>query len=396
MSDSVAAEDDERLFRLQPLPCIDVALNGAIIRANPAFCAMTGRAEDQLRELGLFAIVCQDARDDVTQALSIASTSDTSSFDAPISRPDGELRWLEWRGVRMLATSVIQFVACDVTSSRRITDEFQERERFLSTVLSNLPGMVYRCRNDPQWTMEFVSAGAQDLTGYAVEDLLGNKTISFGELIHADDAARIWDIVQKAMATRSPFTLEYRIRTKSGAERWCYEQGRGVYANGELLALEGFITDITERVRAEHELRDKLTLIEAQRNQIADLSLPIIEVWDGVLTLPVVGVLDAARAARIMEGLLDAVVRTQSEQVIIDLTAVQYVDAEVAEHLVAILRAVQLLGARGILSGIRPGAAQALAGLSTNLAGIPTTSDLRGALRLCMKSATKPAQTRKL
>lgn len=384
---STAAEADERLFPLTPVPCLDVELNGAIVRANPAFCAMSGRTEEQLRALGLFGLVCQDVRDEVARAL--ASTSESASFNASISRPSGELRWLEWHGVKRVAGDIFCFIAYDVTAARLLADEIQERERFLSTLLSNLPGMAYRCRNDPEWTMEFVSAGTQKLTGYTAEDFTLHRTVAFGNLIHPEDANRVWDIVQDALDKRIPFTIQYRIRTKSNEERWCFEQGQGVFAHDELLALEGFISDITERVRGEHELRDKLALIETQRHQIADLSLPIIEVWDGVLTLPVVGTLDASRAARIMEGLLEAVVRTQSEHVIVDLTAVHYVDAEVAEHLVAILRAVQLLGARGILSGIRPGAAQALVGLSTDLGGIPTTADLRSALRSCMKRDAK-------
>lgn len=382
---SVAAKDEDRLFLLQPLPCVDIGLDGGIVRANPAFCAMTGRSEDDLRERGLLATVCQDARDDVIRALLQAAQSDVSNFDSPICRTDGEVRWLQWHGVRVPTRNVVQFIAYDVTSARCMIDAHQERERFLSTLLSNLPGMVYRCKNDPQWTMEFMSAGCEALTGYGVDEYLEHRTITFGEVIHPEDADGVWQVVQAALANAVPFTIQYRIRTKSGDERWCYEQGRGVFADGELLALEGFITDITDRVQAEDELRGRLSLIEAQRQQIADLSLPIIEVWDGVLTLPLVGTLDAARATRITEGLLAAVVRTQCEHVIIDLTAVQHIDAEVAERLVAILRAVQLLGARGILSGIRPTAAKALVGLSTDLGGIPTTSDLRGALRSCMR-----------
>lgn len=396
MPSSAARNDRDRQFALQPVPCLDIDRSGAIVRANPAFCAIAGRTEPELRELGLLSIVWQDAQDEVARALLDATNHETVSFDAPICRPDSELRWLEWRGVMEPARNIVQFITHDVTTSRRVKSEMQERERFLTTLLANLPGMAYRCRNDPDWTMEFVSAGCLALTGYEVDDLLFNKTTSFGDLFHPDDAQPVWNAVQEALTNKEPFTLQYRIRTKGGEQRWCFEQGRGVFAdNGELLALEGFITDITHRVKAEEELRDKLTLIEAQRNQIADLSLPIIEVWDGVLTLPIVGVLDDARSARIMEGLLDAVVRTQSEHVILDLTAVASVDAAVAEHLVSILRAVKLLGARGVLSGIRPAVAQSLVGLSADLGGIPTTSDLRGALRSCMRLDAKNTRTRK-
>lgn len=396
MAPSVPPHDPDRYFLLQPAPCIGVDFDGRIVRANPAFCDVAGRAEEELRALGLFALVPPERREEVEQAIARAAEQDVVSFDIPIGRPDGAFRWLEFRGVSEPLRRVVRFIAHDATSLRRAESEARERERFLETLLSNLPGMVYRCRNDPQWTLDFVSGGCEAVSGYGVDDLLFNKTTSFGELMHSDDAPKVWDIVQDAIAKKAPFTAQYRISTKSGEEKWCYEQGRGVYSSeGELLALEGFIADVTERVRVEEELRDKLALIEAQREQIADLSLPIIEVWDGVLTLPVVGALDDARAARIMQGLLEAVVRTQSEHVIVDLTAVETVDAAVAEHLVAILRAVGLLGARGVLSGIRPAVAQALVGLSADLGGVPTLPDLRAALRSCLRAAAKDEKPRK-
>ncbi len=141
-------------------------------------------------------------------------------------------------------------------------DALRESRRTLSTLLRNLPGMAYRCANDPDWTMEFVSEGCLPLTGYAPSDLVGNRTASYAELIHREDRGRVWDEVQKALESRQPFRTAYRIRSASGEVKWLWEQGVGVFdESGRLVALEGFITDITERVRAEEELeqhRDRL------------------------------------------------------------------------------------------------------------------------------------------
>lgn len=127
----------------------------------------------------------------------------------------------------------------------------RESERRLSTLMANLPGMAYRCQNDRNWTMEIVSAGSLALTGYSVTDLLENRKISFNEIIHPEDREMVWQMVQNVFPTKS-FTREYRIITASGETRWVWEQGQGIFAeSGSLLALEGFIIDITDRKQAE-------------------------------------------------------------------------------------------------------------------------------------------------
>lgn len=132
----------------------------------------------------------------------------------------------------------------------------EDRERTLATLMGNLPGMVYRCRNDPDWTMEFVSEPARELTGYSALELIGNAAISYGELIHPEDRGAVWDDVQSALAEGRPYRLTYRIVTRGGETRWVWEQGCGVFGrDGDVIALEGFISDITARREAEEALR---------------------------------------------------------------------------------------------------------------------------------------------
>jgi PAS domain S-box-containing protein len=143
----------------------------------------------------------------------------------------------------------------EITERRRTVEELRESRRTLLTLLSNLPGMVYRCRNDPQWTMEFVSEGCLPLTGYTVGQLVGNNTVTYASLIHPDDRRRVWDEVQAALRAETTFRLTYRIHRAGGEERWVWEQGQGVAASGVAVgALEGFICDITELKHTEREL----------------------------------------------------------------------------------------------------------------------------------------------
>lgn len=148
----------------------------------------------------------------------------------------------------------------DVTLRTRAEGVKQASHRTLETLINALPGMVYRGRNNPQWTMEFVSEGCLTLTGYPPDAFINNRQVTFADLIVPQDRQLVWDDVQTALREDRPFELTYRICTAQGQEKWVLERGRGIYAtSGELLGLEGFITDITAEKRAElRQARDSL------------------------------------------------------------------------------------------------------------------------------------------
>ncbi|MEE9550857.1 MAG: PAS domain S-box protein [Candidatus Binatia bacterium] len=136
--------------------------------------------------------------------------------------------------------------------------ELQESQRAFSTLVSILPGMAYRCSSDRDWTMQFVSEGCLDLTGYQPDELVKNRKLAYARLIHPDDRERVWNEVQVALQDNRPFRIVYRIITAAGEEKWVWEQGCGVFSSDRgLLALEGFITDITERKQAEEVLQHR-------------------------------------------------------------------------------------------------------------------------------------------
>jgi PAS domain S-box-containing protein len=119
-------------------------------------------------------------------------------------------------------------------------------------LLDNLPGMFYRCRNDNNWTMEYLSQGCQDLTGYNLSDLLENSKLSFNDVILPEDRELVWKMVQVAIQQKKAYTMEYRIRTADGSLKWVWEKGRAVYSDdGTVIYLEGFINDITDQKYSE-------------------------------------------------------------------------------------------------------------------------------------------------
>jgi len=172
-------------------------------------------------------------------------------------------------------TALVLYLLVDrgMRATQRSEEALEKSRRTLSTLLSNLPGLAYRCGNDRDWTMEFVSDGCYGLTGYLPDDLVHNRKISYNDLIHPDDREKVWHDVQAAVQENRPFQLTYRIRTAAGEVRWVSEQGRLVAsAPDELPALEGFITDITAHRQAMDELRKyKDHLEELVRERTRDL-----------------------------------------------------------------------------------------------------------------------------
>jgi PAS domain S-box-containing protein len=126
-----------------------------------------------------------------------------------------------------------------------------DAEQFLSRLLKHLPGTAYRCANDRPWTMEYLSESCEQLIGYPAEHLIGNRKVAFADLIHTDDRERVWNGVQQAVEKRLPFRLQYRLLARVNGkteERWIRERGAGVFApSGELVALEGFLQDISKQ-----------------------------------------------------------------------------------------------------------------------------------------------------
>jgi diguanylate cyclase (GGDEF)-like protein/PAS domain S-box-containing protein len=132
-----------------------------------------------------------------------------------------------------------------------------DQERMLKMLLLHLDGMVYRCRDDEFWTMEFVSEGCRAVTGYRPEDLLFNSRISYEEVIHPDDRARVRAAVRDAIVAQRRFDMSYRILRPDGAVRWVSERGGGVFApDGRVQAIQGIVEDITRQREDENALRD--------------------------------------------------------------------------------------------------------------------------------------------
>jgi PAS domain S-box-containing protein len=197
-------------------------------------------------------------------------------------KKDGSPIWVEVTGhlvyYRAASTNYFEGLAIDITERKLAEEALRESERKMSTLLSNLPGIAYRCRNDRKWTMEFISEGCRELTGYSPYDLTLDHTLSFGDLIVAEDREGVWEKIQQSLHANEPYQLLYRITAADGKIKWVWEKGEGIRgASGEIEALEGFITDITERKSAEERVREQAALLDRAQDAI------YVEDPDGVI-----------------------------------------------------------------------------------------------------------------
>ena len=162
-------------------------------------------------------------------------------------------------------------ISWEVVQHKQALNALQESERRLKTLMGNLQGMVYRCRNTITWPMEFVSHGALELTGYKPEEIMKGKPVDYGEIIHPDDREFVWRSVQESISKNSHFQVEYRIIDKHGALKWVWERGI-VVEKGESPMLEGFIMDVTQRRNAEEQLKEKNEALEKSLGEIQEIN----------------------------------------------------------------------------------------------------------------------------
>jgi len=182
------------------------------------------------------------------------------SMEKRYIRPDGSSVWANMKIAPLLASMDKQSMhLClleDISIRKEAEEALRASERDKSILLSNLPGMAFRCKNDQEWTMLFVSDGCVKLCGYTPESLTFNRDVSYNDLIlpeYREGLRKEWD---RILIERLPFTHEYEIITIKGEHKWVLEMGEGIYTKkGEVESLEGIILDISDRKIMEENLK---------------------------------------------------------------------------------------------------------------------------------------------
>jgi len=147
-----------------------------------------------------------------------------------------------------------------------------------------------------------------------------------------------------------------------------------------LMLLSSVFNELTLAVFGTY-LHEKESTIDAQQRELRETSTPITEIWDGVLTLPIIGTLDSSRTLLVMEALLNRIASERAAAVVMDVTGVHTVDSQVSHHMIQMVRAIQLMGATAILTGIRPEIARAMTSLNIDLGTVTTRATLSDGLK---------------
>jgi PAS domain S-box-containing protein len=233
---------------------------------NPQWEKATGRAVSDCLFSAFLPLFHSDDRAALTKGLRQLKAGERDSLTLEVRTLAGRAlgpRWVELRAwpldLPASGETGIVGMLLDIDQRRRSEEALRAQRRSLHTMLDNLPGMIYRGQNDRHWTMEFVSEGCFELTGYTPLELVDNHAASFAEMIHPEDRDFVWNYVQMRLARRERYELSYRIIDRDGQTRWVWEQGRGIHSSrGEFLGLEGFITDVSSSRGAQEEARRRL------------------------------------------------------------------------------------------------------------------------------------------
>ena len=230
---------------------------------NPMFEKFLGRTSSELECITWPEITHpDDLQADLELAEQLKNGEISSySMEKRYLRPDGSSVWTNIKvtplsglpnGNQNLNLCLLE----DISARKKTAEALVESERSKSVLNSHLPGLAYRCKNDDAWTMQFVSAGCFDLTGYPPESLLYNRDRSFESIIAPEYHLFLRNKWKEVLAKRSPFRAEYEIITANNEKKWVLELGQGIFNDlGEVEALEGIILDISDRKKIENDLR---------------------------------------------------------------------------------------------------------------------------------------------
>ncbi|WP_437737089.1 PAS domain S-box protein [Sorangium sp. So ce1335] len=303
-------------------------------------------------------------------------------------------------------------VAEDITDRRRAEEQRRASEaRFHAAVEASMDAFLTMTsrRDERDEVADFVVTGlnarAAAMLSMPREELLGQR---LSELGHSIEAGVLLDRCLRVVRRGAPHEEEVLLPAPPG------EASRpGAWVHHQIVPIQDGVAvtmrDTTDRKRLEDQLRQSIDRLEAyaeelegknrmlaeenaerertagvlrqQQEAIRALSTPIIQAWEGVLVLPIIGALDSGRATQIMEKLLGEIVRTQAHFAVLDLTGVVDVDAPTVDHLLQVARAASLLGSRCLISGISPRVAQAIVELGSDARTFETFAELEDALR---------------
>lgn len=353
--------------------------NAQHIYVNEAMCRQLGYTREELLALSIADI---DPAFPVGAWDSIWNEVKTQGFvklETHHRRKDGTLIPVEVTS-NYLAFNDKEFLCAfvrDITERKQAEKTLYEQQALLQGILDNAPFGLFAVDRDGRYVMCSRVAAAN--LGLTPEQVVGKTDYAILPQAVADaNAEKYQRILDTGNFQEHEFVLE---QANEPSQVFLHNWFPISDPNGQRYAVCGIISNITERKQAEAERANfQEQIIAAQRHALQELSTPLIPISDDVVIMPLVGSIDSRRAQQVMEALLEGVAHYQADTVILDITGVRVVDTQVANAFLRAAQAVQLLGARVILTGIQPEIAQTIVQLGADMSGIATHGSLQSGI----------------
>jgi rsbT co-antagonist protein RsbR len=367
-------------FRLMVDSITDIEIvmldrDGYVLSWNEGARAIKGYAADEVvgRHVSVFYSPEDNATGLAARELSEAASTGRFEGEGWRVRKDGERFWANVviQPMRDTHGDVTGFVKVtrDLTEPRRQEEELRLASLMLDSITDYEVVLL-----GADGTIRTWNRGAELIKGYTASEIIGKNVSMFyaEEDVEAGLAKRE---LSQALQTGRFEGEGWRLR-KGGERFWANVVIAPVRdPSGQHVGFVKVTRDLTERVERER-------LLQRQRDDILELSTPVIQVWERVLALPIIGTLDSGRAARLTESLLERIATDEAAVVILDISGVPTIDTAVAQHLFKTIQGARLMGAESIISGVRPETAQAMVHLGIDIGGVRSRSTLRDALQL--------------
>jgi rsbT co-antagonist protein RsbR len=271
----------------------------------------------------------------------------------------------------------------ELTACRKKVEKFKFKGTLLDSLLDHIPDRIYF--KDKESRFLAVSKSKAEGTGLSREEFNGKTDFDFFSKEEADvmrkDEQKIMDIGEAVV------NKVQKLKMPDGSEKWLSATKVPFYdEKGNVMGTLGITRDVTRLKTLELEKAKK---IESQKEELEVLSTPVIDIWEGILTVPVLGVLDSERASRVAEALLTRIVENRTIAAIIDISGISAVDSAVADLLIRTAKAVSLVGAEPILTGVGVEVAQTISDLGIEMGGLKTMATLRDGLKYAINKKNK-------
>jgi PAS domain S-box-containing protein len=277
-------------------------------------------------------------------------------------------------------------ISTDISDRKKAEEAMRANQRMLQSILDHSTAVIFVRDLEGRFLL-INKRYLSHVLRRSAEEVLG-KTLA--DIYPPETAAMLIQQDQAVIAANAPIEREQEIPQEDGIHTYLAVKFPLYDEQGTLYATGGISTDITQQKRTEQERAAlQAQIIEAQRDALRELSTPLMPLSREVLAMPLIGTIDSARAQQVMETLLEGIATHQASSAIIDITGVQVLDTQVANALVQTARAVRLLGAQVILTGIGPAMAQTLVHLGADLGDLVTRSTLQAGIAYALQQAAR-------